>query len=102
MKARVLDLYSNQFTGQIPTELGNLGGIDELYLEHNSFSGTIPSQLGLLTTAILIHLHDNKLSGSVPPELCDLVATGLDLSVDCDLVDCSCACNCELSSGALP
>ena len=43
-----LDLYDNQLTGTLPTELGKLTKLEELYLHNNQLTGTIPTQLGNL------------------------------------------------------
>jgi hypothetical protein len=94
----ILELYFNILSGELPFQLGGLSAAREIYLESNLFSGTIPRSLGFLSNLEVLHLHDNDLSGEVPPELCDLVDNGLDLAIDCFLIDCPCACNCDLSS----
>jgi hypothetical protein len=82
----------------LPDELGDLRNAREIYLEDNFFSGTIPRSLGFLTNLKVLHLYDNDITGEVPPELCDLADNGLDLAIDCFLIDCPCNCNCDLSS----
>ena len=44
-----LDLYSNQLTGTIPVELGNLSNLQYLQLYSNQLTGTIPVELGNLS-----------------------------------------------------
>ena len=104
---RWLDLWSNQLTGAIPPELGNLSDLNYLSvgsnllrgtippelgnlidLTHhrlwsNQFSGSIPTELGNLTNLIALNLRSNKLTGEVPASLANLVnlgdASGLDI-----------------------
>jgi len=44
-----LFLQSNQLSGTIPSELGQLTQLTGLILQSNQLSGTIPSELGQLT-----------------------------------------------------
>ena len=46
--------WSNQLSGTIPTSLGSLTNLTELYLNNNQLSGTIPASLGNLTN---LHLY---------------------------------------------
>ena len=93
-----LDVFYNAFTGRIPTELGLLTNMEILYMEDNLLRGTIPTELGNMSSLTLLHLYGNQLRGTVPPQLCTLIETnGLDLAVDCDLVECDCGCNCNVT-----
>ena len=47
-----LDLYNNNLTGEIPSEIGNLENLILLDLEFNQLSGEIPSQIGSLTNLV--------------------------------------------------
>ncbi|MCX6583419.1 MAG: carboxypeptidase regulatory-like domain-containing protein [Candidatus Aminicenantes bacterium] len=68
-----LDLGHNaQLYGSIPTELGNLNNLQFLDLNNNQLSGSIPSQLGNLSNLQKLILFQNDLSGSIPPELGNL------------------------------
>ena len=42
----VLRLSSNQLTGEIPAELGDLANLEVLYLFNNQLTGEIPAELG--------------------------------------------------------
>ena len=64
-----LQLHKNQLSGQIPPELGQLTNLTQLWLFNNQLSGSIPTELGQLTNLRLLQLYDNQLSGEIPPEL---------------------------------
>ena len=64
-----LDLGSNELSGTIPSEIGNLTLLEELILSHNELSGNIPSEIGNLTLLEELDLSHNELGGSVPLEI---------------------------------
>ena len=68
-----LRLSSNGLYGEIPPELGNLTGLQSLYLTDNRLRGEIPPELG--------NLGGNDLTGEISPELGNLYSLeSLDLS----------------------
>ncbi|MGB5375694.1 MAG: leucine-rich repeat domain-containing protein [Polyangiales bacterium] len=67
-----LRLYSNQLTGAIPPELGNLTNLRILNLHLNQLTGAIPPELGNLSNVTDLRVHDNRLTGAIPPELGNL------------------------------
>ncbi len=69
---RLLNLESNQLTGSIPPEFGNLSSLLRLNLASNQLSGSIPSELGNLSSIEGLFLHSNQLTGIIPPELGNL------------------------------
>ncbi|CAB9522622.1 Leucine Rich Repeat [Seminavis robusta] len=103
LHVQFLSLSRNRFWGPIPTEIGQLSNAKDLYLYNNQFFGTIPTTLGLLTRLTSLELHNNELIGRVPREVCDLWIKGRlkRLTVDCDLVRCSCACDCSATTDRL-
>ena len=65
----MLWLHNNQLTGTIPTELGNLTNLRWLYLYNNELSGEIPEELGQLSSLAHLRLDNNQLTGTIPTEL---------------------------------
>ena len=65
----ILDLSNNQLTGEIPSEIGNLTNLTDLYLYSNQLSGSIPPEIGNLTNLTKLYLNGNQLTGSIPPEI---------------------------------
>ena len=69
-----LDLFENQLSGEIPSELGSLASLTLLGLGFNELSGEIPPELGNLVSLKELFLGENELSGEIPPELGGLVS----------------------------
>ena len=67
-----LSLCRNHLTGTLPSELGNLQGLEDLRLCDNSITGEIPPELGNLTQLQRLELDRNSLTGNIPNELGDL------------------------------
>ncbi|QHN96512.1 uncharacterized protein [Arachis hypogaea] len=67
-----LDLSSNQLTGEIPRELGDLSGLHTLNLSHNRLNGLIPESFHNLQNIESLDLSNNTLSGQIPLNLQDL------------------------------
>ncbi|WP_417856749.1 immunoglobulin domain-containing protein [Xanthomarina gelatinilytica] len=64
-----LNLGSNNLTGTLPADLGDLDNLEKLVLNFNQITGNIPTQLGNCTSLIELNLWDNNLLGSIPSEL---------------------------------
>ena len=67
-----LDLSSNQLTGEIPPEIGNLTNLIDLSLSENQLTGEIPPEIGNLTNLVSLSLYDNQLTGEIPFEIGNL------------------------------
>ncbi|XP_073265195.1 cuscuta receptor 1 [Populus alba] len=68
----VMDLSCNRFTGEIPTEWGNLSGIYSLNLSQNNLTGLIPSSFSNLKQIESLDLSHNNLNGRIPAQLLEL------------------------------
>ena len=77
-----LFLDSNQLSGPIPQEIGNLSRLKFLYLSENQLSGPIPSEFGNLSQLVNLLLDDNHLSGPIPSEFGNLSQLANLLLVD--------------------
>ena len=67
-----LDLCRNRLMGTLPSELGDLQGLEDLRLCENSITGEIPPELGKLTQLQWLDLNRNSLTGEIPRELANL------------------------------
>ena len=68
-RVTALFLSSNQLTGAIPAELGQLGQLEQLELSDNQLTGEIPTELGQLSQLREFSFRGNRLAGPIPQEL---------------------------------
>ena len=71
-----LRLDSRQLTGTLPAELGQLTGLQALWLQDNQLTGKIPPEFGQLSELQVLHLEGNQLTGELPEELSQLRQLG--------------------------
>ena len=69
-----LVLNSNQFTGSIPTLIGDLPLLEDLRLSDNDLAGEIPETLYSLTGLFRLELADNMLTGTISPQFGQLTS----------------------------
>ena len=69
---RWLSFSFNQLRGPIPAELGGLTNLEALYLGGNQLTRPIPAELGNLANLRELSLFNNELTGLIPAELGDL------------------------------
>ena len=67
-----LDLSFNQFTGEIPHQIGDLHALHALNLSHNHLNGPIPESFHKLESIESLDLSNSNLSGQIPLQLLDL------------------------------
>ena len=68
----MIQLGSNNLSGSIPENIGNLYGLQALYLYSNQLSGSIPSSIGSLINLQILSLRNNQLTGEIPEEIGNL------------------------------
>ncbi|XP_010429540.1 PREDICTED: leucine-rich repeat receptor-like protein kinase PEPR2 [Camelina sativa] len=69
-----MDLSSNELSGVIPAELGDLPQLRVMNLSHNFLSSSIPSNFSKLKDIESLDLSHNKLQGSIPQQLTSLTS----------------------------
>ncbi|CAN7018018.1 unnamed protein product [Brassica oleracea var. botrytis] len=69
-----MDLSSNELSGVIPQEIGNLSRVRALNLSQNFLSGSIPSSFSNLKDIESLDLSYNMLHGSIPQQLTSLIS----------------------------
>ncbi|KAL1155493.1 hypothetical protein V6Z11_A08G028000 [Gossypium hirsutum] len=67
-----MDLSNNQFSGEIPEDVGQLISLQMLNFSHNNFTGPIPALFGNLVALESLDLSSNKLSGGIPSQMTNL------------------------------
>lgn len=65
------DLYlqSNQFTGAIPTTIGELVNLYNVNISDNNIGGTLPTQIGMLSKLRDASMFKNRIEGKIPVEI---------------------------------
>ncbi len=72
-KITKLDLPNNNLTGTLPPEIGNLTGLESLWLFNgNSINGTLPPEIGNLTELRVLSVENNNFTGEIPPSYSNL------------------------------
>ncbi|KAF8103755.1 hypothetical protein N665_0185s0029 [Sinapis alba] len=66
---RLLDLSSNRFSGEIPSNIWIFTSLVHLNISDNSLFGSIPSGVGGLKLAEILDLSSNLLNGTLPSEI---------------------------------
>ncbi|KAM7500152.1 hypothetical protein LguiA_024566 [Lonicera macranthoides] len=80
MELVVLDISTNQFSGDLPSCITKLKKLQKLDLQSNMFMGEISNTLNSWTELAELNLSNNKLTGEIPSGLGDLpVLMYLDL-----------------------
>ncbi|OMO67036.1 hypothetical protein COLO4_30252 [Corchorus olitorius] len=77
----VIDLSSNELSGEIPGDIASLSGLVALNLSRNTLTGVIPQKIGQLRQLEALDLSRNRLSGEIPSSMADLTfLSHLDMS----------------------
>lgn len=65
-------IYSNNLTGNVPPELGNLTNLTNFEIAYNQLSGSIPPEFSNLSNLSSLSLYSNQLTGNIPTALGNL------------------------------
>ncbi|GLT65960.1 hypothetical protein SLA2020_383560 [Shorea laevis] len=65
-----LQLFSNQFSGEVPAEFGEFEKLVNLSLYSNQLTGPLPQKMGSWAKFDFIDVSENFLSGPIPPDMC--------------------------------
>ncbi|XVE58436.1 hypothetical protein DITRI_Ditri04bG0169500 [Diplodiscus trichospermus] len=77
----VIDLSSNELSGEIPGAITSLSGLVASNLSRNILTGAIPQKIGQLRQLEELDLSRNRLSGEIPTSMAELTfLSHLDLS----------------------
>ena len=68
----VLSLLDRSISGTLPTQIGLLTNLLQLFMTNNHLSGTLPTEIGLLTSLRKLGMSGNSISGVLPTELAQL------------------------------
>ncbi|KAI4969127.1 hypothetical protein ZWY2020_000041 [Hordeum vulgare] len=68
-----IDLSGNSLSGEIPSGLTSLRGMQLLNMSRNNLTGYIPKDIGNLNLLESLDLSWNKLSGPIPPSVSNLM-----------------------------
>lgn len=60
------DLLTNEVSGTIPTEIGQLSKLQQFVAGNNSISGTIPNEIVDMSSLRVFTFENNRVSGSIP------------------------------------
>ena len=71
-RVEVISLGSNNLSGVLPPELGELSNLTHLDLSDNKLDGLVPPELGRLSNLVELYLGSNRLTGEIPRTLTEL------------------------------
>ena len=62
------ELSRNKLTGTLPTQLGRMTGLRQVWLQDNDLTGPIPTELGRITQMYQLLMNLNGFSGTIPSQ----------------------------------
>ncbi|KAL7600561.1 hypothetical protein Lser_V15G24431 [Lactuca serriola] len=65
-----LQLFENNFSGEIPAEFGEFKFLKQFSIYDNMLTGELPSKIGSWADFQYIDVSENFLTGSIPPDMC--------------------------------
>ncbi|KAL2523203.1 disease resistance family protein/LRR family protein [Forsythia ovata] len=70
----LIDISSNNLSGQLPGGLNDLHKLGTLNLSDNHLTGKIPDKIGRLQRVETLDLSRNRLNGVIPPKMTDMTS----------------------------
>jgi hypothetical protein len=64
-----VDLYSNNFKGTIPADLGLLPALTFIDVQYNALTGTLPASIGQWTALTYFGVNNNEMTGTIPSSI---------------------------------
>ena len=90
-----LRLEHNRLSGTIPVTVGDIIGLEILWLFNNNLSGSIPHEVGRLESLVSLRVHGNSLTGTVSDAVCNLKQYQLNaFHATCDGSNPALKCSC--------
>jgi len=68
----ILDLFSNNISGEIPIGLGDIKNLKVISFSDNKINGIVPEALGKLKSLERLELADNQIQGGLPAAIGEL------------------------------
>ncbi|KAL8159088.1 hypothetical protein V2J09_000625 [Rumex salicifolius] len=65
-----LQLFNNEFSGELPVELGEFRNLVNVSLYSNNLTGELPQKLGSWAEFNFIDISTNGFTGPIPPDMC--------------------------------
>jgi len=91
-----LDLQRNNYFSEnnvLPSEIGNLMNLEELWVSESEVNGTVPQEFSNLSSLKSLRIARTRQMGSIAKEICDI--DGLEIILHSSAVNCPCEV-CEL------
>jgi len=73
LRAGRVQLWTNNLSGSIPPEIGNLTGLVRFAVQSNTIGGTLPQEIGLLTNLVDLMVAENNIDGPFPYSIGNLI-----------------------------
>ena len=62
----IVQLNENEFSGQIPTEIGLLSSLQQMWMSFNYFNGTLFDEIQNISTLKSLSVNNNNMTGTLP------------------------------------
>lgn len=79
MNLKQLSLVWNGLSGNIPTTVGQMKSLVELWLYENELSGPIPGEITTLMNVQRLWLYSNNISGPIPETIGNMTSLSMSL-----------------------